>query len=51
MRIYSPQLGRDFSKFLTFLEGNCSQERTTILAAPRLCEERTGLGRTTGFKS
>ena len=51
MRIYSPQLGRDFSKSLTFLEGNNSQERTTILAAPRLWEERAGLGRNMGSKS
>ena len=45
MRIYSPQLGRDFSKSLTFLEGNNSQERTTILAAPRLWEERGRAGK------
>lgn len=51
MRIYSPQLGRDFSKFSTFLEGIHNQERTAMFAAPALCEERTVPGSITGSKS
>ena len=51
MRIYSLQLGSDFSKFLIFLEGVYNQKLTTIFAVPGLYKERTMLGSYTGFQS
>lgn len=50
MRIHSLQLGREFSKFLIFLEGTHNSNRITIFAASGFRKERTMLGKLHEFQ-